>query len=321
MEIKTNYFKIGMFVIAAAIITVVGVVVMGAGTFFKRKMMIETYFQESVQGLEVGSPFKFRGVRFGKVEDITLLGKEYSTHDRHILVRVSIPQEIFSLKIGNMSLAEFKKEVDKGLRVRLAFQGITGTAFLEMDYLEPDLNPALTVDWTPKYLYIPSSPSRMSRISTTLDKVTKSLDELKVHDLIGDLEIAARSLKEALQKADFGAVGTEAKALLGEVRSTNRVLKQILGSTEIKDILSKTSASAGAIHKGAEAFPAVVEQMQKMLRKMDGLISKKQQDIEVSIENFRVFSDNLRELSENAKRNPSQFFLGKPPPPVKLQKK
>jgi hypothetical protein len=43
--------------------------------------------------------------------------------------------------------------------------------------------------------------------------------------------------------------------------------------------------------------------------------------MEESIENLRIFSENLRELTENAKKNPSQFFFGQPPPPVKLPKK
>ncbi len=146
---KANYFKIGIFVIVATSLAVAGLIVMGAGTFLKKKVIIETYFQESVQGLEVGSPLKFRGVRLGKVEDITLLGKEYSTRYPYILVRISMPPEAFTLKIGKMSVAEFAKEIEKGLRVRLAFQGVTGTAFLEMDYLEPELNPPLIIDWTP----------------------------------------------------------------------------------------------------------------------------------------------------------------------------
>ena len=33
-------------------------------------------------------------------------------------------------------------EIDKGLRVRLAPQGITGTSYLEIDYVDPKANPA-----------------------------------------------------------------------------------------------------------------------------------------------------------------------------------
>ena len=321
MALKANYFKIGMFVIVAASITIIGVIVLGAGTIFRKKVMIETYFQESVQGLEIGSPLKFRGVRFGRVEDITLLGKEYLTQQRYILVRVSIPSEEFVLRAGKMTPKEFEEEIEKGLRIRMAFQGVTGTAFLEMDYLDPTLNPPLKLDWTPKYIYIPSSPSTINRISTTLDRIMKNLEKFTTHDLVKDLEESARTLKEALEKANIASVGKEAKDLLVELRATNRTLNQIIGGAEMKDILTKTSAALTGIQRGSEQIPGVLEQTKKILGRLDGLINKKQQDIEVSIENFRVFSENLRELTENAKKNPSQFFFGKPPPPVKLPKK
>ncbi|HIJ55774.1 MAG TPA: MCE family protein [Deltaproteobacteria bacterium] len=321
MALKANYFKIGVFVIVAAIITVIGVIVLGAGTIFRKKVMIETYFQESVQGLEIGSPLKFRGVRFGRVEDITLLGKEYLTQQRYILVRVSMPSEDFVLKAGKMTPKEFENEIEKGLRIRMAFQGITGTAFLEMDYLDPSLNPPLKLDWTPKYFYIPSSQSTISRISTSLDRLMKNLEKIKMNELVEGLEMSARTVKAALAKADIASVSKEVKALLVETRATNRTLNQIIDGAEMKGILAKTSAALTGIQRGSEQIPGVLEQTKKILGRLDGLINKKQQDIEVSIDNLRVFSENLREITENAKKNPSQFFFGKPPPPVKLPKK
>ena len=41
---------------------VVGVVVLGGGALFRRTVIFETYLQESVQGLDIGSPVRYRGV-------------------------------------------------------------------------------------------------------------------------------------------------------------------------------------------------------------------------------------------------------------------
>ena len=58
---------------------------------------METYIEESVQGLDIGSPMKFRGVLVGKVEEITLTSAVYDNMTllcfcahRHNLEPVSI---------------------------------------------------------------------------------------------------------------------------------------------------------------------------------------------------------------------------------------
>ncbi len=98
MSAKANYFKIGIFVIAAAVIAVIAIIVLGAGSMFQKKVMIETYIDGSVQGLDVGSPFKFRGVKLGSVEEITFVGNEYKfertseeylAYGQYILIKAS----------------------------------------------------------------------------------------------------------------------------------------------------------------------------------------------------------------------------------------
>ena len=353
MSVKTSYFKIGMFIIIATGIATIGIVVLGAGTIFRKKVMLESYFQDSVQGLDIGSPLKFRGAKFGKVEDITLLGKEYATRARYILVRISMPSEAFMLKTGKMTPTEFQQEIDKGLRVRLAIHGLTGGAFLEMDYLDPASNPPLKIDWTPKYTYIPATSSTIARLSVTLEKIMKNLEGIRVGNLVDDLEHATREVKQALSAADIGSVGVQAKALLTEARETNRSLNRILAGSEMKNLISKTTAAAGAVQRisetsatplvqtfesvrqasgavagfikkyegGSGNIPETIEQLKKLLGRLNGVMNRKEQDLDMTIENFRVFSENLRELSENAKKNPSLFFLGKPPPPVTHKKK
>src|SRR5689334_24962763 len=98
---KFSYFKIGIFVISAVILGVLGVVVLGAGAIFQKKNIAETYIDESVQGLDVGSPVKFRGVPVGRVEDISLTSAAYRTRLEYVLVRMSVSSDMFHFSVSS----------------------------------------------------------------------------------------------------------------------------------------------------------------------------------------------------------------------------
>ena len=65
MDSEARYFKLGAFVLVAVGIAVAAIVVLGAGTLFQKRFTVETYMDESIQGLDVGAPVKYRGVRIG----------------------------------------------------------------------------------------------------------------------------------------------------------------------------------------------------------------------------------------------------------------
>ena len=66
MSQRANYFKLGLFVIGSIVAGILVLVIIGSGRWFERKVVIETYFKESVQGLDIGSKLKYRGVTIGE---------------------------------------------------------------------------------------------------------------------------------------------------------------------------------------------------------------------------------------------------------------
>ena len=61
-----------MFVFFGVVTAIALVFVYGAGRYLHETRQYVTYFAESVQGLEVNAPVKFRGLQIGRVEDIKL---------------------------------------------------------------------------------------------------------------------------------------------------------------------------------------------------------------------------------------------------------
>ncbi len=346
MSAQANYFKIGLFVVVAAVIGVVSIVVLGAGSFFQKKVLIETYFVESVQGLEVGAPLKFRGVPVGKTTEITLVGKEYSTNLQYVLIRAAVFPDMFRITCTPPSGPELEKQIEKGLRIRLSFQGLTGTAHLEMDYMNPKRYPPLKINWKPKYCYIPSAPSTIQRLSVAVDKILKNLESLDFKTIANNLNTSLKDLSRTLSQANLGKVSGQAQALLSELRETNRQVDDLLNNPKIKSLLpdaAATMAAARRILEGTEkpmskllnAFNKVsasldtlstqmntithdttdsAAHLKMILRRVNDLISDQQPDIEAAISNIRRISDNLRVITENARKYPSQMLFGEPPP-------
>ena len=62
MSAEARYFRVGLFVFVGLAAIAGTALVLGGRSFFAEKVTFETYFEESVQGLEVGSPVKLRGV-------------------------------------------------------------------------------------------------------------------------------------------------------------------------------------------------------------------------------------------------------------------
>jgi len=74
---------------------------------------------------------------------------------------------------------------------------------------------------------------------------------------------------------------------------------------------------------GSKEIPEAVAHLRKILRRLDNLLSGKQRDLEISLENIMVTTENLRELSDKARIDPSVLFFRKsqkPPPKPGKQK-
>jgi phospholipid/cholesterol/gamma-HCH transport system substrate-binding protein/paraquat-inducible protein B len=343
---KISYFKIGLFVIIATVIGVIGVVVLGVGTLLEKKNIVETYIDESVQGLDVGSPVKFRGVLVGKVEQITLTSVEYSTRRRYVLVRAGISPSMFQFPLADASSPSFMMEIQRGLRVRLAAQGLTGTAYLEADYLNPALNPPLAIDWNPRYPYVPSARSRIMQLSDAVERILRNIEAVDIKRLTESVEKSLDTINKVAGGANFEKISTQAVVLLAEVRDTNRQLKNLVGSNELQEAVKDAAAAAGTarqiferadkplteliadLPKATESINRVVQrldsvsadlpdtsgELKQTLQRLNRLIAGQQREIQSTIENIHVISDNMKELTENARRYPSQVLFGAPPP-------
>src|SRR6476659_10571737 len=107
MSQKANYFKLGLFVIGGIVAGVLVLVIIGTGRWFERRVIIETYFKESVQGLDIGSKLKYRGVTIGEVTRISFTYVKYeqdkpmTPRKRYVMVAAQIEPRLVGGKAAN----------------------------------------------------------------------------------------------------------------------------------------------------------------------------------------------------------------------------
>jgi ABC-type transporter Mla subunit MlaD len=348
VSLKANYFKLGLFVIGAVIAGAVLIIVIGSGRWFQPKLMLESYFNESVQGLEIGSKLKYRGVVIGEVTRIGFTYNKYQLDRpiaqrlRYVLVEAQIQPKLLGGRAAAGDLTEpenAKSEIEHGLRIRLAPQGITGTSYLEMEYVDPP--PAIPpIDWVPETLYIPSAPSTVSTFVNSamdvLDKLSKleiektldNLDKLLVtaNARIGAIDTKTLSqrtervlakVETTLDNVDSKKLSDEAVALMGELRTTNAELKRTLANPALQK-LPDDAAAAIARAKALVDDPNLqksVAHLSRTLARLERIFGGGEADLALTVENLRQITDNLRDLTEDTKRYPANVIFGEPPKP------
>ncbi len=349
MSLKANYFKLGMFVIGAIVAGAVVLVVIGSGRWFQPKLTIETYFNESVQGLDIGSKLKYRGVAIGEVTRIGFTYNRYqqdrpmTERARFVLVEAQIQPKLLGGRAGAGELTEQKNvnmEIEKGLRMRLAPQGITGTSYLEIDYADPP-PPTLPIDWTPDNVYIPSAPSTVTALVNAAGEIMDRLHRLDIEgtfanlnkllvttnnriDAIDTRTISQRTervlakVEKTLDNIDSKKLSDEAVGLLAELRTSNAELKKLLSNPALQKLPDDAAAAVARVRAIIDDpnLPRMIGNLSRSLARLDRITGGGEADIAATIENLRQITDNLRDLTEDAKRYPAKVFLGEPPRPL-----
>jgi phospholipid/cholesterol/gamma-HCH transport system substrate-binding protein/paraquat-inducible protein B len=310
MSDERHYYRLGLFVIFGVVLTVATLLVFGSDVLFGNSgPMLETYIDESVQGLDVGAPLKYRGVRIGRVEQIgfaeglyTMRGdsEEVRRLGRLVVLRMRVDRA-WAERNGS---ADYEKEimrlVDQGLRIRVAIQGLTGTSYLEADYLDPQRNPPMKIAWKPAYIYVPSAQSAISRLGRSAEVVFDRLSALDIESVVLHLDGALVSITKAVEDAKLGAVSDETVGFLKEARETNRDLGKLVRSVDLVPTQKK--------------LETLLDQANSTLRRVDFVVASGQGDLGEILDNLRVSSENLREVTNSARAYPSLVLFGDAPP-------
>lgn len=326
MSMRANPTAIGLFLLGALLIAILGTALLATATWFQQRTTFISFFPESVNGLENGAPVKFQGVPVGTVTGINI---QIDQRDESFQVPVEYEVDLSRLTTPTgtyVNLADtlvLKQQISKGLRAQLQTESIvTGVLYLElayrMDSTPPQLEPRET-----EYPEIPTVPSLMAAIGggagSLLAEIMKILN--RVNGMLSDVNM--REINLAVVKS---AKAVEELVSAPEIRAT---LRQMPGATaQLNRTLAEAEKLAaragGAIDPmqtqitgvSTEAI-ATLTALRKTLDETHGLLSADSGPgfaLTGALTSLRDAADALRALITSLEQNPDMLIRGKKPP-------
>jgi len=300
MESKVNFAVVGAFVLILGALLIGGILWLSSGKSYRKAYdTYLVYMSESVSGLNLDAPVRYRGVQVGGVRRIALAP-------------------------GNAEQVQLTLDIEHGTPVKqdtvavLRVQGLTGIAHVELSGDSRDA-PPLKPGPGEKYPVIRTGPSLMLRLDTAvtalLDNLNRSsesvnalLDEenrVALRRTLANLERLSNTLAERTGTIEAG-LENAARTMESTARLT------AFASAELPQLLQR-------IQRSAEAFDRMANETARAgsgaASTIESVRAEALPEARQAIAELRELTASLRRSSEALERNPGMLLQGRPAVP------
>ncbi len=266
------------------------------------RMSYDTYqafMKESVSGLNLNAPVRYRGVDVGRVSNI-MLAPENSEQVKLLL----------SIKRGTPIKEDTVAVLQK--------QGLTGISYVELSGGSHD-SPPLKIRKNAEYPEIKTGPSLLARLDlsftalvTSLNKSSENINALldadnqrALKDTLADIAVLSRTLAARTDTID-SSLDNAARTMENTARMTSelpqlmqRVQRSMDAFDHMTDEIARTSTGASGMIDGARTD--VQQFTRETLPELHQLVAE-----------LRDLAGSLRRVSTQLEQNPSTLLYGKP---------
>jgi len=306
MSASTTYFKVGFLAIVG--LSAATVAAFGLGMRVTRQDTVDyhSYFDESVEGLEVGAPVKYRGMPIGSVH-----GFQIAPDNR----RVDVTLDLAASDVRRLGLQNVSPE----LRAQLGTQGITGVKFIDIDFFDPRTSPASALSFRPAEHYIPTTPSLLKGLGDSLQPVLQRLPVLvdtavatlqRVEPILGDFygERLPGRIGQTLDDADGAA--RDLRALLHGVdraripdKAANAIETFTAAVAKVEEMMNRVNGDAGLVASAKRATDSIGD--------LGRITSGSATDLGQTLRDLDEAAQAVRDLAEGVERDPDMLVKGR----------
>jgi paraquat-inducible protein B len=329
VKTKLSPAAVGVFVIGALALGLIALLSFGGLSLFSKPHRFTVYFDESIHGLDLGSPVKLRGVRVGRVVDLAVHYDEAAKKSVVVVTCELVRNVITDEKGADLKIAgpdDIQSMVDDGLRAQLGVLGLaTGLLFVELDFEDPAEYPAPAPNSLAKFVVVPAVPSAISEYQASLSEILSDLRKVDFAGISREakalLVIANKKIAEADVKGLGDKVGRAADAVTAFVESPEA--KQAF--TNLNEALVATKAAIAKIDTQvdpvSEELKKTLLNAQTALKTIDATAATTRRFVQRQGDVGDELTTALRQVAEAAtalenlvsslERNPSSLLVGK----------
>jgi phospholipid/cholesterol/gamma-HCH transport system substrate-binding protein len=300
MEARVNYAIVGAFVLVLGAALIGDILWLSSGGATRTAYdTYLTYMDESVSGLSLDAPVRYRGVEVGRVRRIALAP-------------------------SNIEQVQLTMEIERGTPVKvdtvaiLRTQGLTGIGYIELTKGLQD-SPPLLAKPGEKVPVIRSGPSLIARldsaVSTLLTNFNRSsesfnalMDEKNrgaITQTLADLRAVSSALAARSGAIDAG-LANGARAMENAARLTGELSQLVERIQRSADAFDRMSAT---IARTSENANDSLDRARAEARQFAAATLPEAQQL---VTDLRELTGSLRRFSEQLERNPSVLLYGKP---------
>lgn len=315
---EANPKLIGAFVFGGIMLAVTALVLFSSQDLFAPKRYFVAYFQQSVNGLNIGSPVRFRGIPIGEVTQITGV---YDPQTGDMIPRITIeflPETLENAIVTEGEYTLFPLLLEHGMRATLKSASLlTGQLYVSLDFHPgtPIRKLGSTADAFPE----------MPTIDSGLDKVINRLSDLPIEDVMIRTASTLAAAEELLRNPEINKALAALAPLLVDMNATILDLRQFLNQ-DLKTISREVSQTLVTAQDSVETLTKLLtdetlvkvnttlDELEKSLQVVQQRLSPDDPlsyELLSTVRELGSAARSMRDLADYLEQHPESLLRGK----------
>lgn len=332
MKTKVSPSIVGAFVIGAFALCTLALLSFGGIHIFEKPERFVVFFDESISGLDLGSPVKLRGVRVGRVVNLNVR-YDQATNSSLVAVVCEFSKDMVTGPNGAMidisSRAELEKLVQRGLHAQVAVLGLaTGLLFVELNFKAPE---ELAIEHLPKddrYVVVPSIRSPIEEFSAGLSEILANLKKVDLAGVAKDISALANTARKQVDGVDFRGLteqwkktGAQFETLAGDPQIKQTFVNVNAAVADLRAMVAKLDAQ---VEPTSKEFAATMAEAKKTLATFNATAASAQafinthgglgEEVAGTLAQLNEAADAVKRLADFLERNPNALITGRKRP-------